>query len=93
MIITRTKRRVKLKLGLDLFNRFWSSKAVFNDNAIGHVVFDNGEPIAICYSCAQMGSYAEIDVFTLPNYRRKGAAMLAGLQRMLPPTLVLSSLW
>ena len=65
------------KLGLDLFNRFWPSKEVFNDNAIGHVVFDNGEPIAICYSCAQMGSYAEIDVFTHPTYRRKGAAMLA----------------
>lgn len=58
-------------------SRFWRSAEDFVRKARASLVLDGGEPAAICYAAAQAAGKVEIDVLTLPRYRRRGLGLLA----------------
>jgi hypothetical protein len=58
-------------------NRFWRSPDDFVNKAHPVVVMMNDKPAAICYAAAVANNCAEVDVLTLPECRRMGAAKLA----------------
>jgi len=55
---------------MDLFNRFWGSKEDFLTHGIAKVLKYKGKPASICYASAVADDVVEIDVATLPEYRR-----------------------
>ncbi|MDG5467836.1 GNAT family N-acetyltransferase [Deltaproteobacteria bacterium IMCC39524] len=57
--------------------RFWGSPAEFIAKSNMVAVMFKGEAAAICYSAATADSFAEIDVMTLPEFRKLGLAKLA----------------
>lgn len=61
-------------LGLSLFDRNWPSSEAFFANSFGFVAIVNGHAVAACYSCAEMDGIHEIDILTVPSYRRLGLA-------------------
>lgn len=67
----------EMAFNLDLFSRFWSSKESFLNNGLGVVALYNNVPASICYSAAIANNFAEVDIFTLPEFRKKGAAVSA----------------
>jgi GNAT superfamily N-acetyltransferase len=52
--------------------RFWRSPEEFVVKSFGHVAWIDGKPAAICYAAAVFSGHAEVDVLTLPEYRRMG---------------------
>jgi GNAT superfamily N-acetyltransferase len=58
-------------------SRFWRTREDFIAGALGCLVLIEGKPAALCYAAAVADDRAEIDVFTLPAYRQKGAGRLA----------------
>lgn len=63
---------------LRLDSHFWNNRVDFIDNAQGVVVFNhNKSAVGICYAAAIANHLAEIDVFTLKEFRGKGLAKLA----------------
>jgi hypothetical protein len=57
--------------------RFWTSPTEFIAKSNMIAVMLKGEAAAICYSAATADNYAEIDVMTLPEFRKLGLAKLA----------------
>ena len=65
-------------LGFDLFQRNWPSRASFNSNSFGFVIFNKShEPVSACYSCASNYEIHEIDILTHEDHRGKGLASVA----------------
>lgn len=58
-------------------SRFWRSADDFIGKSNAVVVLYKGEPASICYSAAEAEQSVEIDVLTLPEYRKYGLAKLA----------------
>lgn len=61
-------------LGLSLFDRNWPSSEAFFANSFGFAAIVDGHVVASCYSCAEMDGIHEIDILTVPSYRRFGLA-------------------
>ncbi len=57
--------------------RFWRSPLEFIDKAQAVVALQCGRPAAICYAAAVANGRAEIDVLTLPEYRKVGVGKFA----------------
>jgi RimJ/RimL family protein N-acetyltransferase len=57
---------------LDLFNRFWGSKKAFLKHGMAKVLRYQEKFASICYASAVSNGVAEIDVATIPEYRRHG---------------------
>ncbi len=57
--------------------RFWRGPSDFIQSSNAVVVFYEGEPASICYSAAEADHRVEIDVLTLPAYRKLGLARVA----------------
>lgn len=55
-------------------NRFWRNPKDFIERSNPCLVFYNNEPASICYAAATADGNAEIDVLTLPEYRKLGLA-------------------
>jgi len=60
------------ELGLDLEQRFWRGYDDFLLYGMGKALLFNGEFCSACYAAAVSGGIAEIDVATLPPYRKRG---------------------
>lgn len=58
----------------EIVDRFWRSPDDFISNSNAIVVLYKGEPASICYSAATAENRAEIDVMTLPEYRKLNLA-------------------
>ena len=58
----------------NVVNRFWRNPKDFIERANPCLVFYNNQPASICYAAATADGYAEIDVLTLPAYRKLGLA-------------------
>lgn len=54
--------------------RFWRNPVDFVGRSNAVLALMDGQPAAICYAAAVAGGKAEIDVSTLPTYRRLGLA-------------------
>jgi GNAT superfamily N-acetyltransferase len=52
--------------------RFWRSPDAFFQKSGAHLALYKGEPASICYSAAVADGHAEIDVLTLPEFRKLG---------------------
>lgn len=57
---------------LDLFNRFWGSKEAFLKHGMAKALTYQGKFTSFCYASAVAEGVAEIDVATIPEYRRHG---------------------
>lgn len=55
-----------------LTRRFWPSEIAFVDGANGFVLREKGRLVSICYSAASAFGFDEIDVLTLPEFKRRG---------------------
>lgn len=55
-------------------NRFWRNPEDFLDKANPYLITCQNKFASICYSAATADGYAEIDVVTLPEYRKLGLA-------------------
>ena len=55
-------------------SRFWPTPKDFVERARSVVALLNGNIAAICYAAAHVKQFLEIDVCTLPEFRRKGVA-------------------
>lgn len=68
--------------------RFWRTPDDFIHHAVASIALYRGQMAAICYSAATADQKAEIDVITLPKYRRLGlgkaaaAAFVQSCQRL-----------
>ena len=60
-----------------IVNRFWRSADDFVGQANAVVALHLGRPAAICYAAAVADGRAEIDVFTLSDYRKIGVGKFA----------------
>lgn len=60
----------------DVVGRFWRNKSDFVQKSKASIVYYKGDAASICYSAATANNCVEIDVFTLPEYRRLGLAKL-----------------
>lgn len=58
-------------------SRFWRSPADFANKSNAIMALVGGKPAALCYAAAVADGRAEIDVFTLPDYRQLGLAKAA----------------
>jgi hypothetical protein len=56
--------------------RFWRTREDFLARALAVAAWKSGEPVALCYAAAVSCGQAEIDVMTLPDYRRMGLGAL-----------------
>jgi hypothetical protein len=61
-------------------SRFWRSPFDFIEKSNAIVVLYKGEPASICYAAAQADRYVEIDVLTVPAYRKMGLAKFAVIE-------------
>ena len=77
-VTTETVDSVERAFGL--VSRFWPDAASFVTHARAQVVCYAGEPAAICYAAALENGKAEVDIFTRPEYRGKGLAMMAAVR-------------
>lgn len=77
-VTTETVERVESVFGL--VSRFWPDAASFVAHARAQVICHAGEPAAICYAAALENGKAEVDIFTRPEYRGKGLAMMAAVR-------------
>jgi RimJ/RimL family protein N-acetyltransferase len=55
---------------LDLFSRFWDNKEDFLKHGMAKVLKYHEKPASICYAATISDNIAEIDVATLPEYRK-----------------------
>lgn len=70
-------------LGLDLENRFWSSKADFLKNGLGVCMLsEDKKPVSLCYSACLVDDIAEIDIKTHPDYQRTGFGQIVANEFM-----------
>ena len=58
----------------NVVNRFWRNPRDFIERSNPCLVFYNNEPASICYAAATADGNAEIDVLTLPEFRKLGLA-------------------
>jgi hypothetical protein len=65
------------KLNAKLIPSFWDSDEHFLAYGPGALVYVGGEPASVCYSASTVNRRAEVDIFTHPNYERRGLGMLA----------------
>ena len=56
----------------EIATRFWDSKESFLKNSFGFTAFEQEKPVSLCYACAVSNNLAEIDIYTLPEYRGLG---------------------
>lgn len=77
-VTTETVDRVDSAFGL--ISRFWPNSAAFVTHARAQVICHAGEPASICYAAALENCKAEVDIFTRPEYRGKGFAMMAAVR-------------
>lgn len=78
---------------LDLFNRFWGSKEAFLKHGIAKALTHQGKFASICYASAVADGVAEIDVATIPEYRRHGYGRIvcsAFIRRCLDSRIILN---
>jgi RimJ/RimL family protein N-acetyltransferase len=68
----RTKELAAVESSFGVVNRFWRDGDDFLNKAHAIVAWHEGEPVAICYAAAVAEGQAEIDVLTLPAFRRTG---------------------
>ena len=61
----------------EIVNRFWRNPDDFVNKANSSLLTYKGKPAAICYAAAIADKCAEIDVLTLPQYRKLGLARFA----------------
>jgi len=66
-----------LDKAFSLTTRFWNTPREFLELGRPQVVFFEGQPAALSYAAAEAGGQVEIDVFSHPNFRRKGLAAAA----------------
>lgn len=64
-------------LDLDLSCRFWNSGEDFLSHSMGQAIMYNGKCVSACYAAAVAERIAEIDVATLPTYRKRGFGAFA----------------
>jgi GNAT superfamily N-acetyltransferase len=62
----------EVELSFGLTRRFWPSEIAFVDDANGFVLREEGRLVSICYSAASAFGFDEIDVLTLPEFKRRG---------------------
>jgi RimJ/RimL family protein N-acetyltransferase len=70
-------REIDQALGLDLSFRFWDSEENFLEHGMGQAVKYNEKFVSVCYAAAVAERIAEIDVATLPEFRKRGFAACA----------------
>lgn len=70
-------REIDQALGLDLSFRFWDSEENFLEHGMGQAVKCNDKFVSVCYAAAVAEQIAEIDVATLPEFRKRGFAACA----------------
>ena len=58
---------------------FWDSMEDFVNTGIGWVIYDNGKPMTLWYAVCVANNNCESDLVTLPEYRGKGSATIAGV--------------
>lgn len=73
----KTRKAIESDLTLlqkqfDVVERFWNTSDDFisKSNAIVSIVDEM--PVSICYAAAEAENHVEIDIFTLPEYRKQG---------------------
>lgn len=57
---------------------FWPDAEAFLAHSMAQVVYADDEPAAICYAAAVADGKAEVDIFTVPEFRGRGYATQAG---------------
>ena len=76
--ITENNFKTLSIFNLSLESKFWKSEEDFEKNSFGYCVFNEKDlPVSICYAACVVNNTAEIDVATLPEYKKKGYAKLA----------------
>lgn len=60
-----------------LVTRFWRDELEFLQHSRAVVVWQDTVPVAICYAAAVSNGFAEVDVLTLPEFRKAGYGALA----------------
>lgn len=61
----------------EYYKEYWGSVDKFINNGFGYCILYNGKIVSICTSIYVGGGYAEIDIFTHPDFRGKGLGILA----------------
>ena len=56
----------------NVVSRFWGNDSDFIEKSLAVVAWQGSQPLAICYAAALAKGQAEIDVLTVPAYRRTG---------------------
>lgn len=76
-------QRMAKKYSEDFYSYYsvvWSSDAHFIDNGVAHFVTLGQDIVSVCSSPYVGGGYAEIDIITVEEHRRKGLATSVGVQ-------------
>lgn len=63
-----------IEAAFGVVGRFWRTPFDFANKSNGVLALVDGQVAALCYAAAVVGGKAEIDVLTLPAYRRLGLA-------------------
>jgi GNAT superfamily N-acetyltransferase len=63
-------------LGVDLESRFWRSGSDFLARGLGLCALQDGRIVSLCYAACVTGGLAEVDIVTLPEYRKQGLGRL-----------------
>jgi RimJ/RimL family protein N-acetyltransferase len=63
---------------LEFIEKFWTSKDSFLKDGFGWVIYDQNKPVSIFYTLCVVNKNSETDILTLPEYRGKGLASIAG---------------
>jgi hypothetical protein len=64
--------------GISFTDIFWDSMEDFANTGIGWVIYDDGKPMTLWYAVCVANKNCESDLVTLPEFRGKGAATIAG---------------
>lgn len=69
-VTTENADYIDSKFNLALFDRFWNSRTDFLNFSKARVLSYKGEVASLCYAAAVYNNIAEIDVATLPQFRK-----------------------
>lgn len=66
------------QFNLSFIEKFWSSQEDFVNQGYGYVIMDKNKPACIWYTLCVVNNNCETDILTMPEYRGKGLATVAG---------------
>lgn len=73
-----TKLMPQVAKAFPLTGYFWPDAEAFLAHSMAQIVYADDEPAAICYAAAVADGKAEVDIFTVPEFRGRGYATQAG---------------